>query len=425
VLAAAARRLERNGLRPTGRLRLERVTPPEIAALSGLLGARWRAVPPGGTASVDLAALDAALRAAPGGGSLVEAAGRAAGAPLVDRPAVRSASASARQLGWTALAGHRALRRHLALAGWLERERRSGAATRAGDGVPFALLDAALDVLAVLPADPPQTLARFAARHRGGDPHALDRGRPLDAAVRRALAHLDGDGAPGDGAEARRERYDRWGLGCDELSSTVLCLGLRPAGRWPLAAALRAAAAAGEPRIVTLRELRGVEVLTCGPVAFCCENPAVVAAAADALSSRCPPLVCTAGWPSTASLRLLRAVVAGGAALRLHGDMDVEGLRIVQRIGDLTGGQPWRMSAADHARHAAAGEPGAAMAASTVGALGRELREVAAAMAASDRFVREELVLDELLADLRHVGSDGVHRDESTTLCLDGKRARA
>ena len=401
VLAGAARRLERNGLQPAGRLRLERVTPAEIAALSGLLGTRWRAVAPGATASVDLAALDAALLKSARACALVEAAGRAAGAPLVDRSAARFASAAARDRGWAALDRHGALRRHAELAGWLARERRSGAAARAGQGQSFALLATALDVLAALPADPPQTLARFAARHCAGDPHALDRGRPLDGAVRRALAHLDGDSAPRDGAEARRERYDRWGLGCDELSSAVLCLGLRAIGSAPLADALRTAAEHGEPRVVTLRELRGLEVLECGPVAFCCENPDVVAAAADALGAQCPALVCTGGWPSTAALRLLRALVAGGASLHLHGDMDADGLRILRRVIDLTGGRPWRMDAGTYERHAAAGEPSPAPPSGWVDAIGAELREVADAITTSARAVPEELVLDELLADLR------------------------
>ena len=106
-----------------------------------------------------------------------------------------------------ALRSHGALNRHAGLGDWLERERSNGAATRAGD--PFGLLRCALDVLAALPADPPQTLARFAAAHCLGDPHALDRDRPLDATVRRALATLDGETEPGRSAEARRARYDR------------------------------------------------------------------------------------------------------------------------------------------------------------------------------------------------------------------------
>ncbi len=214
--------------------------------------------------------------------------------------------------------------------------------------------------------------------------------------------YLDGDSAPRDGAEARRERYDRWGLGCDELSSAVLCLGLRAIGSAPLADALRTAAEHGEPRVVTLRELRGLEVLECGPVAFCCENPDVVAAAADALGAQCPALVCTGGWPSTAALRLLRALVAGGASLHLHGDMDADGLRILRRVIDLTGGRP----VADGRRNLRATRRGGRAEPSSSFGVGRRDRSRAARGRRRDhdlrsRAVPEELVLDELLADLR------------------------
>jgi uncharacterized protein (TIGR02679 family) len=198
----------------------------------------------------------------------------------------------------------------------------------------------------------------------------------------------------------------RWGVGCDELTSTVVCLGLRPAGSELLAVALRSAAAQGEPRVVTLRELRAVESLACGRSVYCCENPAVIAAAADDLGALCPALVCTGGWPSTAALRLLRALVAGGAAVELHGDMDPDGLRILQRMLDVTNGRLWRMTRADHARHAALGERPTARP-TGIDVCHPQLRDLAAAIAEDGALVREELVLDELLEDLRHAASAG------------------
>lgn len=425
VLELAAARLERNGVRATGRVRLEALSADEVACLSGLLGARWRPVLPGASTSVGLGALDDALRASSLRCTLAEAAAAARGEPLIDRGAVRDAAAGARRRGWAQLAGHAAVARHPRLAEWLERERATGGATRAaravvttgalgagpgagsaGDSQPFALLAATLELLVHLPAEPPQTLARFAAGHCAGDPHALDRGRALDTVLARALAHLDGDeegmGGPASSAEARRERYDRWGLGCDELSSTVLCAGLRPAGAHPLAGALRSAGAAGQPRVVTLRELRDLDVLAVGPRAFCCENPDVVAAAADELGPGCPPLVCTAGWPSTACLRLLRAVAAGGTTIHHHGDMDVEGLRILDRLLTLTGGRLWRMGAADHAASAPSGAPLADVELPLD--LHPALGPLAGSLRAHARAVREEQVLAGLLEDLRAAG---------------------
>lgn len=402
ILLAAAQRLERNGLAASGRLALPRLESDEVRALSGLLGARWRAVLPGADSSVDLAALDDALRTSRAACSLAAAAAAAHGSPLVDRRAVSNARRTEREDRWRELHEHPALSVHPALSDWLERERSTGAAIRAGGADPFKLFRDALALLRELPAEPPQTLARFAATRCDGDPHALDRDRPLDSVLRRALAALDEEpGIDGAGAEARRSRYDRWGLGCDELSSTALCSGLRPREDGsPLAAALCVSAAGGEPRVVTLRELRGVEQLDCGPIVWTCENPDVVAAAVDALGVSCPPLICTGGWPSTACLRLVRAIGATGAELRHHGDFDVEGLQILDRLLSVTEGQLWRMAPEDYVRYAGAGAP---VRSDTKSPSLRDhrLARLAEHILRDGRAVREEQTLVELEMDLR------------------------
>ena len=69
-----------------------------------------------------------------------------------------------------------------------------------------------------------------------------------------------------------------------------------------------------------------------------CENPVVVAAAADELGARCQPLVCVGGQPSAAGWRLLELLAAGGAEFDYHGDFDWGGVRIaraVRRPGEL------------------------------------------------------------------------------------------
>lgn len=392
--ADAARRLERNGLRATGRLKLPRASEEEIAALSGLLGTRWRAPLPGADTSVDLAVLDEALVAS--GSSLLAFATAVRGAPLVEAGAARRVQLAHRDAGWISAFESSAVRWRPGLRSWLERERSTGALLRTGVADPFALLHETLQLLSALPADPPISLVRFAAAHCGGDPHALDRDRHLDALLRRALAHLDGDPAPLTTAPARRERYERWGLACDELSSTVLTLGLQPTGEGALEHRLRLAV--GEPQVLTLRELTGVRELHCGPSVFTCENPDVLAAAADELGAACPPFVCTEGWPSAACLRLLGALRTGGAAMHHHGDMDPAGLRILDHLIAHTGGAPWRMTAEDHAAHAAGGvevELGARIAVTAPGLLA-----VGEAITASGRLVREEQTVRDLIAEL-------------------------
>lgn len=253
------------------------------------------------------------------------------------------------------------------------------------------------------------SLARFATAHCGGDPHALDRDKPLDAVLRRALAHMDGDATPPPGAAARRERYDRWGLACDELSATVLCCGLAPPGSALLAQSLRIAAAGGEPRVLTLRELDAVTSVACGPLVFTCENPDVIAAAASSLGAACPPLVCSEGWPSTACLRLLRALCAGGARVLHHGDMDPDGLRIVDHLLTVTGGSPWRMTAADYACHASGGV--VMREAPPIVVRDPRLQEVAEAICTRARLVREEQMVDVLLDDLSQARSASAMSD--------------
>ncbi len=78
------------------------------------------------------------------------------------------------------------------------------------------------------------------------------------------------------------------------------------------------------------------------------ENPSVLAMAVHRFGPACPPLVCTAGWPNTAAVTLLRGLRAAGAQLCYHGDFDGEGLRIAAYVIDRTGALPWRMSTADY-----------------------------------------------------------------------------
>ncbi|GAA3040812.1 hypothetical protein GCM10020000_19240 [Streptomyces olivoverticillatus] len=85
-----------------------------------------------------------------------------------------------------------------------------------------------------------------------------------------------------------------------------------------------------------------------------CENPAVLAAAADACGADCPPLVCLQGQPSAAALTLLRHLHNGGARLLYHGDFDWGGLRIANVLLSHVPWRPWRYTATDYRALAAA-----------------------------------------------------------------------
>src|SRR6185437_16692392 len=89
------------------------------------------------------------------------------------------------------------------------------------------------------------------------DAHALDDGRPvgtLALSAARALAGLPFR-AEG-GADSRRAAWAAVGVHLDELSSLVLCLGLPGDSRTPLGRTLASCREAGQPTMLTLRQLR-------------------------------------------------------------------------------------------------------------------------------------------------------------------------
>jgi uncharacterized protein (TIGR02679 family) len=150
--------------------------------------------------------------------------------------------------------------------------------------------------------------------------------------------------------------------------------------------------------VLTLRQLRQPpRLLLAGSTVSVCENPVVVAEAADRLGTAGAPLVCLGGQPGVAAMTLLRAIVQSGANLRYHGDFDWGGLRIGNVLFGRLPVVPWRFDAAAYRSAAARGQ-------------GRPLAgepavcswdpELAAEMQRVGHAVEEERVLDDLLADL-------------------------
>jgi uncharacterized protein (TIGR02679 family) len=206
------------------------------------------------------------------------------------------------------------------------------------------------------------------------------------------------------GADARRAAWAAVGVHLDELSSLVLCLGLPGDTRTALGKVLAAQREAGQPAVLTLRQLRCHDnALSAGPVRVC-ENPVVIAAAADELGGRCPPLVCVGGQPSAAVWRLLDLLGAGGATFHYHGDFDWGGVRIagaVRQRADQGRWLPWRYDRdAYEAALALAGPAGALPRLAGDPALTPWDPGLADAMSRHGVRVEEELSLDALLADL-------------------------
>lgn len=339
------RRLELGrGLR--GAVTLREPEEHERGALARLLG---RDAPRGATVSVGLDELDDALRHAGICDGLEQAIAALTGTWIDHRQArLRS------ERDWAALfdstaclarAGHGSLEwlGTLAATGLLRRLA-LGKLDRARE-----LLDQVLELAGRLPTRG-QPLAELAATV-SGDSHALDAGQPLGTLALDLVRAVFGARAGRD-ASSRRDAWAAAGVLCDELSAPVLVLNVRACVGTSAAAALNLHADAGEPYHVTtrqlLREPPAFERSVTGAGVYLCENPSVLAAAANTLGLRSAPLVCLGGQPKTAGGLLLRLLSSAGIALAYHGDFDWAGVRIANLVMRRHGAKPWRLGAGDY-----------------------------------------------------------------------------
>jgi len=315
--------------------------------------------------------------------------------PIPDRAAERERRKAERVALWTWLDAHAVVKAQPALADWATHLRGNGligGSTQRTRG----LLSCALTVLAALPAQG-EPLPVFAARVLGGDSHALDDGTRLSSLVLRALSTVYGTEMPED-AQQRRALWSHAGVADDDLSATVLGAGMRPLGNAVASQLARICAESGQAVSLTLAHLRAADELRLPDgVVHITENPSVLALALRRFGSRCPPLVCTSGWPNSAAIRLLRLLADSGASLHYHGDFDGEGIRIAAYVMAKTPAIPWRMAAKDYL--AAANYVGVGP---DVGRITEAPWDPAltAAMANRGTAVVEEMVLDALLGEL-------------------------
>jgi uncharacterized protein (TIGR02679 family) len=256
------------------------------------------------------------------------------------------------------------------------------------------LLDLTRRVLECLP-ERGMPLAHLAARELG-DSHALDAWQPVATLVLRACG-LDDD-AP-DPKERSRDQWARLGITVNELAAPALCLNLSAQGETPGAQVVRVAAAIGEPIHITLRTLLRdpPEWDLSNRSVFVCENPSILAIAADRLGTGCAPLVCTNGMPAAAQQTLLRQLASQGARLLYHGDFDWAGLRIGNFVMREFNASPWRFSAVDY--EAARLEIGRSLSASECVEASWD-SQLAPAMTTHMRAVHEEAVAEVLMRDL-------------------------
>jgi uncharacterized protein (TIGR02679 family) len=279
---------------------------------------------------------------------------------------------------------------------WLTSLRRGGLLKRYGIEQAEVLVNQAIDVVLRLPAKG-IALAELAAGS-AGNAHALDPNTSLGAIVIRAAAGL-AETASWDDTEGRRDAWSGAGVLCDELSAPVLVFGLRGDASTVTGRALGLFADAGEPTLLTMRQLlksppRFVRE-DVGATVFICENPTIVATAANTLKSNTAPLVCTQGQPTTALHLLLRQLRSARVLLAYHGDFDWPGIQIANAMIKRHSVMPWRMTAADYER---AGPKSLLLQGAPVEASWDS--HLTAAMTQSGHAVHEEQVIEELIADL-------------------------
>lgn len=336
-----------------GRIQLA-VSPANLAALADLMG--WKQMPGGARTdqvAIRLAELDARLRASRFGTGLLDVLEADRG-PLRTRVHERDQARSAWTLQLQRIAD--AAPAEASVQAWISGLDSDGPGARRyrrayGEDAAAAAA-AALAVaraLAALPANG-QLLAVFAAEITG-DPHAFDAprlaGRLLLAALEeRPSGSLEGLSA----VQAREFLLSQVGLAVDGVSSTVLIANL-PGSHHPVLAAM-SEHGGGWP--LPLQALQGLQFDGCtGRPLYVVENPPVFAylqrAAQPLPPLERPALVCTAGFPSAAGIRLLDALAKGGFVLNYGGDFDVNGLTIAEGLQRRYPAlKPWRMAPEDY-----------------------------------------------------------------------------
>ena len=248
-----------------------------------------------------------------------------------------------------------------------------------------SLLAGAHRVLELLPADG-IALAHLAAKVLG-DSHALDSGQPLATLVLAAL--------PRSAGESMRETWARSGVVMGELGTPVLTFNLTAGPGTVIGRVLCEAQEGGHPLHLNLRMLADTASHwnVAGRPVFVCENPSVVAVAADRLGRDCAPLVCTSGMPAAAQQALLGQLSAAGARLLYHGDFDWPGITIGNHVMRSFRALPWRFRSEYYRPEMGFALSGPPVAAEWDPSLSPK-------MAQAGLGLHEEAVIEDLLSDL-------------------------
>lgn len=390
---------------PVETFRIGKLTAEEYAALASLLGRPLRYA---NSLQVDVRLVDTAFQNAGIAASLRDALEQLDG-PIANLATTRLAL----QTMWSdVLSGCT----HRELIKMLQAPAGIGLLKRLARQSPPTALQLCRRVEAVLQRLPASGITRSQlAADVLGDAHALDIGQPTATLVltvwRQVIARTDddtdevdieptGDGElePGGGAERDRDVWAKAGVLVNELARPVLFLNL------PMRGAGNHGQSPGEPVYASLRSL--LRSPPSWDVAdrrvYVCENPNLVAIAADHWGSDCAPLVCTDGMPAAAQRCLLSQLASARAQLCYHGDFDWPGVRIGNHVMREHGAQSWRFGASDYE---AAVEEASGFGRALTGKAARALWDegLMAAMQRHRLSIAEEALAASLLKDLSAV----------------------
>lgn len=374
-------------------LQLTRLSPQEHAALAQLTGRPARSAR---STRLDVPSLDAALQAVGIAASLRDALEQLDG-PISGR-ALQRAAVAAR---WAEVLA--APSPHPLMGCWWQQPQVLTLLKRLSRQDAEQAHRLLLSAEAVLQRLPAQGIPRSQlAAEVLGNAHGLDNGQALASLVLAAWRHAqpptptepeiepDSQPTPEEETERSRDTWARAGVLVNELARPALVLNLPNIGT------------AGEPTYLSLRQLlrRPTAWRVAGQRVFVCENPNLLAIAADQLGPVCATLVCTEGMPAAAQRTLLQQLSQAGARLHCHADFDWAGMRIARHLLQIPGTSPWRLQATDyeaaiaaprHVPHRLAGVP----------AHTPWHPPLAAAMQRHGVAVAEEALASALLQDLR------------------------
>jgi uncharacterized protein (TIGR02679 family) len=220
-----------------------------------------------------------------------------------------------------------------------------------------------VNVLNQLPEpDKPERLALFAQR-TCGDPHALDSnmaaGRLLLLALNDLAQGLEASSSQRTKTPQDREQelrlYKDAGLLVDTVSSSVATFNLASAIFHNDTSDPLVQAAGKRVLLLPMRQLLEWKRLTSASTRiYMFENPQVFEEVISALesASSLPTLVCTSGWPSAATLRLLDQLLEESPdnCLYYSGDFDLKGLQIATYLAARYQGRchPWHFDATSY-----------------------------------------------------------------------------